>query len=381
LSFARGLRAAVVTLLAIELFDELVFGSREAAWPLIRADLDLSYAEVGLLLSVPMYAGIAMEPLFGLLGDTRWRRAVVGGGGIAFGAALALAAASGGFVLALVAFVVMFSAAGAFVSLSQATLMDAEPERREQNMARWSVAGGVGAVAGPLALAVLVALGLGWRELFAVFAALAGILVVVSLLKVPPLPHLETGRPAIRAALAALRRREVVRWLVLLEFCDLLLDVMLGFVALYFVDEVGSRTSVGGLAVATWTGAGLVGGLGIIVLLRRVSGLRYLRISAVAGIALYVSFLLVPGSAAKLALLGALGLASAGWYSIPKARLYAAMPGQSGASIALSSFAGLFGATAPLLVALVAERYGLDAAMWILVAGPLALLLGTPRRE
>jgi MFS transporter, FSR family, fosmidomycin resistance protein len=380
-TLARGLRAAVVALLAVEFLDELVFGAREAAWPLIRSDLDLSYAEVGVLLSVPAYAGIAVEPVVGVLGDTRWRRAIVVGGGIAFAAALALAAAASSFALLLLAFVVLFSSSGAFVSLSQATVMDLEPDRREQNMARWSVAGGVGAIAGPLALTVLVAVGLGWRELFAAFAVLSLVVLVVVMRQTPTLPHLHADRPAIRAALAALRRREVLRWLVLLEVCDLLLDVLLGFVALYFVDEVGARAGIGGLAVATWTAAGLVGGLGIVVLLRRVSGLRYLRLSALAGIALYSAFLLVPGTGAKLALLALLGLASAGWYSIPKARLYAAMPGQSGASIALSSIAGLIGATAPLLVALVADRYGLGAAMWILLAGPIALLLGTPRAQ
>jgi MFS transporter, FSR family, fosmidomycin resistance protein len=380
-TLARGLRAAVVALLAVELLDELVFGAREAAWPLIRNDVDLSYAEVGLLLSVPAYAGIAVEPVVGVLGDTRWRRAIVVGGGVAFAGALALAAAASAFALLLVAFVVLFSSSGAFVSLSQATVMDLEPGRREQNMARWSVAGGIGAVVGPLALTVFVAVGLGWRELFAAFAVLSLVVLVVAMRQTPALPHLHADRPAIRAALAALRRREVLRWLVLLEMCDLMLDVLLGFVALYFVDEVGARAGVGGLAVATWTAAGLVGGLGIVVLLRRVSGLRYLRFSALAGIALYSAFLLVPGEGAKLALLALLGLASAGWYSIPKARLYAAMPGQSGASIALSSIAGLIGATAPLLVALVANRYGLDVAMWILLAGPIALLLGTPRAQ
>jgi MFS transporter, FSR family, fosmidomycin resistance protein len=380
-TLARGLRAAVVALLAVEFLDELVFGAREAAWPLIRSDVDLSYAEIGLLLSVPAYAGIAVEPVVGVLGDTRWRRAIVVGGGVAFAAALAVAAAASSFALLLVAFVVLFSSSGAFVGLSQATVMDLEPDRREQNMARWSVAGGVGAIVGPLALTVLVAVGLGWRELFAAFAVVSLVVLVVVMRQTPALPHLHADRPAIRAALAALRRREVLRWLVLLEVCDLLLDVLLGFVALYFVDEVGARAGIGGLAVATWTAAGLVGGLGIVVLLRRVSGLRYLRLSALAGIALYSAFLLVPGTGAKLALLALLGLASAGWYSIPKARLYAAMPGQSGASIALSSIAGLIGATAPLLVALVADRYGLDAAMWILLAGPIVLLLGTPRAQ
>ncbi len=43
----------------------------------------------------------------------------------------------------------------------------------------------------------------------------------------------------MRAALSALRRGEVLRWLVLLQFSDLMLDVLLGFLALYFVDVAG----------------------------------------------------------------------------------------------------------------------------------------------
>ncbi len=40
-------------LLLIEFLDELVFGAGEAAWPLIRDDLALSYDQIGLLLGIP----------------------------------------------------------------------------------------------------------------------------------------------------------------------------------------------------------------------------------------------------------------------------------------------------------------------------------------
>jgi FSR family fosmidomycin resistance protein-like MFS transporter len=129
-----------------------------------------------------------------------------------------------------------------------------------------------------------------------------------------------------------------------------------------------------------WTGAGLVGGLGVIALLRRVDGLRYLRASALAALVLFPAFLLVPGVPGKLVLLAAVGLATAGWYSIPKARLYEALSGQSGAALTLGSVAGLIAGTFPLAIGLVAERYGIDVALWLLVSGPAALVLGVPRR-
>jgi FSR family fosmidomycin resistance protein-like MFS transporter len=369
-----------VALLAVEVLDEVVFGAREAAWPLIRRDLDLSYAEVGLLLSIPAYVATVAEPGIGLLGDTRWRRAVVAAGGIAFGLALAGAALSDSFWPLLVAFVVLFPASGAFVSLSQATLMDVDPEGRERNMARWSVAGGLGAVVGPLAVAAVAGWGGGWRWLFGGFAVLTAALLVVALRTWPAAGHPPAARPSLRNALRGLRRPGVVRWLVILEFADLMTDVLLGFLALYFVDEVGTSAEAGGLAVAVWTAAGLVGGLGIIVLLRRIAGLAYLRASAPVALVLYAALLLVPGAPAKLALVGALGLATAGWYSIPKARLYAALPGQSGAAVTLGSMAGMIRAAAPLAMGLIAERWGLGTAMWLLLAAPVGLLVLLPRR-
>jgi FSR family fosmidomycin resistance protein-like MFS transporter len=53
------------TLLTIEFLDELVYGAREAAWPLIRTDLALTYAQVGLLLSLPNLASSLVEPFLG----------------------------------------------------------------------------------------------------------------------------------------------------------------------------------------------------------------------------------------------------------------------------------------------------------------------------
>lgn len=375
----RGLRAPLIALLAIELLDELVFGAREAAWPTLREELDLSYAQIGLLLSVPAYASVLVEPVFGVLGDSRWRRVVVVGGGIGTATALALVAAAPGFVVLLVAFALLFPSTGAFVSLSQATLMDVEPRRRELNMTRWSIAGGVGAFGGPLLFVLFTQVDGGWRALFATFAVLALALTAVAAATHSRV-HSHAGRPSLRGTFAGLRRPLVVRWLVLLEFADLLLDVLLGYVALYLVDEAGASAQVGALGVAVWTGAGLVGGLGVIALLRRVDGLRYLRASALAALVLFPAFLLVPGVPAKLVLLTALGLATAGWYSIPKARLYDALSGQSGAALTLGSIAGLIAATFPLAVGLVAQRYGIDVALWVLLAGPLALLVGAPRR-
>ena len=175
-------------------------------------------------------------------------------------------------------------------------------------------------------------------------------------------------------ALRAITRREVFRWLFLLELSDLLGDVFLGFLALYFVDDVGTSVATGGLAVAVWTGAGLAGAAAMIPLLRRIDGLRYLRASAAANAVLFVGFLLVPAVEAKLALVAAIALVSAGWYSVLQARLYGALAGASGLVLTVGALFPL-NAALPLGIAGLAERCGLDVALWPLLAAPFALLL------
>ncbi len=167
------MRAFALTLLAIEFLDELVDGSRQAAWPLIRSDLQLTYTQIGLLLAVPSFCGNVIEVPLGILGDTRHRRRAIILGGVCFTLALLLVAASYNFTLLLLAFIVFSPAAGAFVNLSQAALMDAEPARHEQNMARWAFAGSLGVVAGSAALNAAVALGAGWRAWYAVMTLVA----------------------------------------------------------------------------------------------------------------------------------------------------------------------------------------------------------------
>jgi MFS transporter, FSR family, fosmidomycin resistance protein len=299
------------------------------------------------------------------------RRALVLAGGVSFAAALALGAGAPSFAILLAAFALLYPASGAFVSLSQAALMDLEPERREHNMARWTFAGSVGVVAGPLLLAVFAVCGLGWRGLFVAFAVAALALVVV--VRRTPDAAVAGERPRLRTALRAVARRDVFRWLFLLELSDLLGDVLLGFLALYFVDEVGASRATGGLAVAVWSGAGLAGAAGMMILLRRVDGIRYLRASAVAAGGAFVAFLLLPGIGSKLVCVAAIAVVNAGWYSVLQARLYGALAGNSGLVLTVGALFPL-NAVLPLGIAALAEAWGLQVALWPLLAAPVALL-------
>lgn len=380
------LRPFVIVLLLIEFLDELVFGIREAAWPLIRDDLALTYTQVGALLSIPGLVSSFIEPFIGILGDVWQRRRLVLYGGAVFTLSLALTAVSGRFEALLFSFILFYPASGAFVSLSQASLMDTDPGRHEQNMARWVFAGSLGVVAGPLALGGAVLLGIGWRGGYAVTAAGALVLALVARRFTFRTPGEGAGEragaiwPALvvgfRDAFRALKRKEVLRWLVLLEFSDMMLDILLGFLALYMVDVVGVSPAQAGIGVGVWLAVGLLGDFLLIPLLERVRGLDYLRVSVLVELALFPVFLIVPSYGLKLVLLGVLGLFNAGWYSILKGNLYSELPGKSGTVMALNNISGLGGALIPLGIGALAERFGLGTAMWSLLLGPIVLMVG-----
>jgi len=377
----RGTGVFILTLLFIEFLDELVYGAREAAWPLVRDELHLDYAQIGLLLGVPPVVGSVLEMIFGVMADTGYRRRIILTGGVAFAVSLLAMSISHEFGMLMLANCLLNPASGAFVSVSQATLMDVDPKRHEQNMARWTFAGALGVFVGPLLLGSVNG---DWRGLYAGFA----VLTVMALVIVFRAPIKENGTSehtnlldGLRAALHDFRRFEVLRWMTLLQFSDLLCDVLFSYTALYMVDVAGADIAIAGIAVAVLTGVGLLGDLIIIPVLERVRGLTYLRYSAVVELVLYAALLLVPGILPKIILLGLVGICNSGWYSVLQAQLYTAMPGRSGAVLTVMNIFGLVGGVLPFAVGAVAEAFGLHVGMWILLLAAISLLVGIPRKQ
>ena len=371
----------------IEFLDELVFGISEAALPFIRDDLHLNYAQIGLALSLPGFIANFIEPFLYAISDVWKRRAVILIGGIIFTISLFLTGISTSFALLLASFILFNPSSGAFVSLSQASLMDADPIRREHNMARWTFAGSLGVLTGPVLLAVAAWIGFGWRGMFIGVALLSTLILLFAWTRIPPdKPHLVSFPrfgdifKQFGATFTALKNWTVVRWLILLEFSDLMLDIFYGFLPLYFVDIAGFTPAQAALSVSVWAGVGLLGDFLLIPLVERVNGLDYLRLSVIIELILFPTFLLVQIPWLKLVIVALMGFFNAGWYAILKAKLFESMHGQSGAALTLDNVSGLIGKLIPFGIGLVAQAYGLGTAMWLLLAGPIVLLLGLPRR-
>ncbi len=383
---------ALLAALAVEFADELVDGTKSAAMPLIQHDLSLSYVQIGLLGAVPLIAGSILELPVGVLSGTgERRRRVILTGGLVFVAAVLGAGLARSFTGLLISLVVFFPASGAFVSLTQSALMDAAPDRRAQHMARWTLAGSAGALAGPLLVVAVLGAGGGWRLAFVLVAGcgLAAWLGVATAGRrgvsdrpgdqAPAEDDGGSGWPGWRAAASIVRRSGALRWLLLLEVSDLLLDVLTTFLALYLVESAHASPAIAAAGVAVRLGAGLLGDVILIRLLERYDGRVVLRASAALAGLLFPAFLLVPGLAAKLAILATLTITTASWYPVVAAELFGSLPGRSGLAVSLSSAAGLAGGLGPLAVGVLAENFGLNWAMAALCLVPAAMLTAPVR--
>ncbi len=372
----------LLALYGVELLDELIYGLHSAVVPYFKTDLALTYTQVGLLFTAPALVGVVCEPLVGLLGDTRHRKLLVMGGIVATVLGLFMIALSQMFGLLLLAFCVMGTASGAYVNLAQATLIDLNPDRAEQTMARWVLLGAIGVAVAPLVATAAFYFGYGWRGLYWALAGMAGV-YAVALARISFNNHAGASEVSVPVGKLwrALTNPTLLRWLLLTEMADFMLDKLLEVTGLYFHDVAGVSLAAASAAAALFTVAGLTGDALLVPLLERVSGLRVLRVSAVVVLAAYASFLLVPVVWVKYALIAVVSFSTAGWYSTLRAKSYQALPGQSGVAVAAGAIANIFSLFVPLAVGRLADAFGLQWAMWLLALGPVALMIGLPRRD
>jgi FSR family fosmidomycin resistance protein-like MFS transporter len=387
--FLQGAFRLALLFLLIEFFDELHYGVQTAALPALRTDLSLSYAQVGALLGVPGVVNALIEPALMLLDDTRFRKGLVVGGGLAICLALGLLAGAQSFSIALLALVIAFPASGAFVTLSQATLMDQNPGREAQIMARWTAAGSLGSLIGPLLLAGGFALGLSWRWAFAGLSGLVLLLVIgVLLARFPseqahgtPEEHLRPLKPKelLPNLWQAIRQPGLMRWFGLLEMSDLLLDIYTSYLALYLADVVGLSKAQVGLALGGLMLVSLAADLLLIPLLECINGLKVVRTAAVLACLVYPALLLAPWPAVKMALALLVRCTTLGWYPVLQGQAYASLPGRSGTVMAIHAVISVVSMSLIWLVGWTAAQVGLPAAMWLLLSGPVALVAFIPK--
>jgi FSR family fosmidomycin resistance protein-like MFS transporter len=193
-------------------------------------------------------------------------------------------------------------------------------------------------------------------------------------------PSLRVVLNGFRAAFVSLKRVEVWRWLLLLEFADLMMDVLFSYLALYFVDVARATEVQAGIAVTVWLAMGLITDFLFIPFIdRQKDSIRFLRTTALMECFAFAAFLLMPGFIPKLIVVITVNLFNTGWYPILQGRLYSSLPGQSASIMAIGSVTAPLAKFFPFLIGFLADQFGLQTAIWVLLLGPIALLVGLPR--
>jgi predicted MFS family arabinose efflux permease len=360
----------VVSLLIAGLADETVaflpFGALEP----LRRDLDLSYARGAALLA--LYPGIGLVGgVFGVLADRHSRRLIAAGGALGYAAGLLLFAAGTNFPMLVVAIAVMGFAGDAMVRATDVALVDLAGDRIELAVARATLLGTIGDLAGPALLAVCLTMGLGWRAAFV--AAGLGMAGYGLLLASQPLPEArrrtsdgsaDDARPRGQVV-AVLRDRRVYRLGLLSALVDVFDEPFLAFAIAYLV---ATRGQPAGVATLT-AGVGLAGGVAAAAWASRAERSK-ITPSVVAALLVGGVGAIVLAGHPVAAALGAAGVGAAvnlAWISL-EARVLTLRPGQAGTTSAVVSAIAQVAVLVPLLAGVVADSGGVTSALFLYLA-------------
>ncbi|GAB1512130.1 MFS transporter [Actinophytocola sp. KF-1] len=355
----------MVSLLLVRFFDETVAYLPYAAVESIRADVDLTYAQAGVLLFLYPGIGLLTTPL-GVLVDRANRRVLAAIGGVGYGAGLFLFAAAGDFWTLFAAVCVMGTLGDILVTAGEVSLVEVAGDNAEPALARANLLAAVGDLMGPALLATALWSGLGWRAAFwAAGAMMLAYGVVLATQQLPrPVPD-EEEQSAFGALMSVVRDRRVIVAGLLVAVVVAFDDTFVGFAVAFLT--TGHDMSPALATVAT--GAGLTGGVAAAAWAsrtkRRRAGLRVCSVALLAGVLLLVLWPAVVTAAIAMALVGA--AVNLAWI-ILQARYMTLRPGQAGATSSVAEAVAQIGVTTPLVIGLLADHTGLGPAMWLYVA-------------
>jgi predicted MFS family arabinose efflux permease len=363
-----------MSLLLVRFFDETVAYLPFAAVESIRRDVELTYVEAGLLLTLYPAVGLLMTP-FGWLVDRFNRRLLAAIGGTGYGGGLCLFAAAGDFWLLFAAVCLMGTAGDLLVNAAEVSLVEIAGDNVEPALARANLLAALGDLVGPLLLAGALWSGLGWRAAFWVAgAAMIAYGLVLATQPLPtPEPDDEEPNP-FRVLLAIARDRRVIVAGLLVAVIVAFDDTFIGFAMAYLMTDMSAVTAT----VAT--GAGMTGGVAAAAWASRTGGKRVgLRTCAwvlAAGVFLLVLFPNVVTAAIAMAAVGA--AVNLAWI-ILQARYMTLRPGQIGATSAVAEAVAQIGVAMPLVIGLLADNVGLKVGMLLYLVVAAVFVVSTHR--
>ncbi len=367
----------MASLLLVRFVDETVSFLPYGAAEMMRQDLDLTYVQAGVLLTLYPGIGLLTTPL-GWVVDVANRRLLSALGGVCYGAGFCVFAAAGDFWTLVVAVCVMGIGADLLVGAAEVSLVEAAGDRAEPALARANLLAAVGDLAGPALLAATLATGLGWRAAF--WAAGALLFAYGLILAAQPLPSPAPRSPDFRAwrtMLEVARDRRVIVSGLLVAVIVAFDDTFVGFAVAFLITDQSLTPSLSVLAV----GAGLTGGVAAAAWAsrtnrRRVS-LRTCALTLTAGVALLLA---IPHVAAAIVGMAAVGAAANLGWIILQARYMTLRPGQVGTTSSIAEAVSQVGVLTPLAIGYLADQESLTVAMLLYLA-LAAVFVFTTRRD
>lgn len=350
----------MASLLLVRFFDETVAYLPFAAVESIRRDVDLTYVQAGLLLTLYPGIGLLTTPL-GVVVDRVNRRVLAAIGGVGYGAGLCLFAAAGNFWVLFAAVCLMGTAGDLLVDAAEVSLVEIAGDNVEPALARVNLLGALGDLAGPLLLAGALWSGLGWRAAFWVAgAAMLAYGLVLASQPLPPPVKREEQHSALRALLLVARDRRVIVAGLLVAIISAFDDTFVGFAMAFLIAD----HDLGAVLVTVSTGAGLVGGVAAAAWASRTGGRRVgLRTCSLVLTAGVVLLLALPNPVTAAVSMAAVGASvNLAWIML-QARYMTLRPGEVGTTSAVVEAVSQVGVVTPLVVGFLADRADLTVAM------------------
>jgi predicted MFS family arabinose efflux permease len=364
----------VASLLLVRFFDETAAYLPFAAVESIRRDVDLTYVQAGVLLTLYSGIGLLTTPL-GVVVDRVNRRVLAAIGGAGYGGGLCLFAAASDFWVIFAAVCLMGTAGDLLIDAAEVSLVEIAGDNVEPALARANLLGALGDLAGPLLLAGALWSGLGWRAAF--WAAGAAMIAYGLTLSTRPLPkptRREDETSAFTALLTVAKDRRVIVAGLLVAIIVAFDDTFIGFALAYLMTDMNQTLAT----VAT--GAGMTGGVAGAMWASRTNGrrvsLRTCALVLAAGVFLLV---LAPGVVTAALAMAAVGAAVNLAWIILQARYMTLRPGEVGTTSAVAEAVSQVGVATPLVIGLLADRAGMTVAMCLYLVTAVVFVVSTRR--
>ena len=362
------------------LVDELWSGVAVAGAPSVEHELALTHSHYFFFaFALPLVVAAVVEGSVVAISDRLDRRRVLSVSQAALAASLfAVAITNEPWTMGL-ALAAAGTASGIACSAAQATMITTSDRGGDREMLAWSLFSSFGDMQTPVVTSAVLARGHTYRAAMATVGAIVLAQSIAARVRAPSdAPSadedMEPDTAISRAFSRAIRVPRLWLWLFASASCTLLDEIVIAVVALRLVREGRATEAVAALTAVCFAAGAAAGSLLADKLVERLSARRILSTTAVAALVSLLVLTRMHGWAPTALSLFVLGVVIAPHHPLSLARAYETLPENPGVVQACLQFFVAVEVGAPIAVGVVADRFGLSAALACLALQPIVIL-------